>query len=78
MKRGKCFSLVAVAMAVCLLFSGCMDSKELTEIIPVVGVGIDDAGDNLTKLTLQLGHVGNSSEKDKAKSEALIYEKTGK
>jgi len=78
MKKGKRFSLLAVALAVCLLFSGCTDSKELTEIIPVVGVGIDDAGDDLTKLTLQLGYVGNSSEKDKAKSEALIYEKTGK
>lgn len=77
MKKGKCFSLVAVALAVCLLFSGCMDGKELTEIIPVVGVGIDDAGDDLTKLTLQLGHVGNSSEKEKAKTETVIYEKTG-
>jgi spore germination protein KC len=78
MKKGKRFSLLTVALAVCLLFSGCTDSKELTEVIPVVGVGIDDAGDNLTKLTLQLGYVGNSSEKEKAKTESLIYEKTGK
>ncbi|MCI1953243.1 MAG: Ger(x)C family spore germination protein [Clostridiales bacterium] len=78
MKKGKCFSLVAVALSVCLLFSGCMDSKELTDIIPVVGVGIDNAGDDLTKLTLQLGHVGSASEKDKAKTETLIYEKTGR
>lgn len=78
MKKGKRFSLLTVALAVCLLFSGCTDSKELTEVIPVVGVGIDDAGDDLTKLTLQLGYVGNSSEKEKAKTESLIYEKTGK
>ena len=51
MKKGKRFSLLTVALAVCLLFSGCTDSKELTEVIPVVGVGIDDAGDDLTKLT---------------------------
>ena len=78
MKKRKRFSLLAAALAICLLFSGCTDSKELTEIIPVVGVGIDSAGDDLTKLTLQLGHVGNAGQKDKAKTEALIYEKTGK
>lgn len=78
MKKGKKFSLLAISLAVCFLFSGCMDSKEMNEIIPVIGVGIDNNTDNdLTTLTMQLGCIGNSSQKSQVSSKTLIYERTG-
>lgn len=83
MKCRRCLAAVAISLVISLVFTGCWDSTELTEIIPVIGVGIDDTskGKDSMKLTLQVGKAAESStKKDPAggQSQFLIYEKEGK
>lgn len=81
MKHRRGMAAVAGALLISMLFTGCWDGDELTEIIPVIGVGLDSAGNGLTKMTIQVGEAGESAskeDKDKSDSRFAVYENTGK
>ena len=78
MKKRHWFSLSAIFVLICFLLTGCMGSRELTDIMPILGIGIDSAGNNLTKLTVQAAKMGGSKDQGSTKPNILIFEKTDK
>jgi spore germination protein KC len=83
MKHKRLLSVVAAVMIICFLVTGSVgntSSTELTEMVPVIAVGLDSAKKGQTALTMQAGYQGDSqTSKDQGGSEDkfLVYKKTG-
>ena len=78
MKKRYRFSLLTISVLLCFLLTGCVGSRELTDIMPIIGVGIDSTKNNLTKLTLQTAKMSGSKEQGAAKPNIVVFEKTDK
>lgn len=78
MKKQYRFSLLTISVLLCFLLTGCVSSRELTDIMPVIGVGIDSAEGGLTKLTLQMAKMSGSKEQGATKPNIVMFEETDK
>lgn len=59
----KCFKIIALALVLCTLFSGCTTSRHLKDLVIVEGMGIDKEGNEISLMiqTLNVG-INNASQ----------------
>lgn len=80
MKRKKYIGVFLAAVLILCSCTGCWGSKELTDMVQVIGTGLDNAENGQTKLTVQAGSASTSksdNKKKSAESQIILYQKTG-